>query len=728
MHEDAPTVEAPVRAVTVYRSGAVVQREASLPGNTAAVVVSGLPLCLDDASLSARVAGPGAPAVTGVRVALAVTDVELPDPPEQQALDAARLEEARAQAAVALLKQRAEELATLQSPDQPGGRRGEAPPAVPLSARLALLDFQQARLADLDAALSRARDALRDAREARVQLEDAWRRATTARPPRAQELRKAAWLSLLGGDAGQGPWTLELSYLVPGARWTPSYSLRFDAALAEVQVELRAAVAQRTGEDWRGARLTVSTAHPLTWTALPELPALRIGRRQPRPPRTGWRPAPEGADALYADYRAAVARLPVTRPVPRPSAAIPPSAVRAEEPVGGAAFAVSESAPAAGEVEVDALDLAMDDAPALESRAKRARGRGPVMRSAAMAMPPPAPSAPAPQATAMLSRSVPGGAPAQAAAYGGGGAPADGVGPAEPEELAAPEALLDYGRLRLAGPDAPSPGALQPASRLELYQERVSVQRVTIDQRALGLVDEARRRADLSGLALPPGHVHPAPIRDFDHAWSAEHPVDLDSDGTWHTLSLVRGRAPAQRRYVVVPREAREVFRTASFANPLETPLPTGPADVYVGGELLLTAPLRAADRGGRVRLGLGVEQGLEVARNTRFRERSSGLLSTTLALEHEVDVEVANQLSRAAEVEVRERLPTRRKDDEEIEITAVRTEPPWEAWEQEQRPVRGSHRWVVEVPPGGRRELKLRYTVEISGKKELVGGNRREG
>ena len=39
----------------------------------------------------------------------------------------------------------------------------------------------------------------------------------------------------------------------------------------------------------------LSTAEAQSWTELPELASIRIGRRQPSPPRVGWRPPPAWA-------------------------------------------------------------------------------------------------------------------------------------------------------------------------------------------------------------------------------------------------------------------------------------------------------------------------------------------------------------------------------------------------------------------------------------------------
>src|SRR5690606_24484254 len=83
-----------------------------------------------------------------------------------------------------------------------------------------------------------------------------------------------------------------------------------------------------SGEDWRGVKLVLSTAAPMTWTELPELPSIRIGRAQPPPPaRAGFRPAPQGAGALFSDYdrdrMSLLRRLPAPSPYSLPALAAP---------------------------------------------------------------------------------------------------------------------------------------------------------------------------------------------------------------------------------------------------------------------------------------------------------------------------------------------------------------------------------------------------------------------
>ncbi|HJL20276.1 MAG TPA: DUF4139 domain-containing protein, partial [Sandaracinaceae bacterium LLY-WYZ-13_1] len=297
--------------------------------------------------------------------------------------------------------------------------------------------------------------------------------------------------------------------------------------------------------------------------------------------------------------------------------------------------------------------------------------------------------------------------------------------PAEPELTAARE-MLDYGRLRLAAPHAPGRGKLVLESRRARYLALVEETRVEV---ALddALTESARRARDLARAALPSGCVAPAPS-GFDYVYRTDGRLDAPSDGAFHALSLSTHEAEARPRFVVVPRESRDAFRYVEIDNPLDAPLLDGPVDVYVGADFLTTSRVREVPPGGVLRLGLGVEERLGVARNTRYAEKSSGLIGGRLDLEHTIEVSLSNQLPTDADVEVRERLPTAREEDDDVAVREDEVEPPWEAWEPDDgAALEGGRRWRLVVPAGAERALTARYTIRIASKHELVGGNRRE-
>ncbi|MFG3056296.1 DUF4139 domain-containing protein [Kitasatospora sp. NPDC048239] len=78
-----------------------------------------------------------------------------------------------------------------------------------------------------------------------------------------------AHLDLTVEAATAGPTLLTISHLVPCAVWRPSYRATLTAG--GLHLESEAVVWQRTGEDWHGVRLTLSTARSALATAPPAL-------------------------------------------------------------------------------------------------------------------------------------------------------------------------------------------------------------------------------------------------------------------------------------------------------------------------------------------------------------------------------------------------------------------------------------------------------------------------
>jgi uncharacterized protein (TIGR02231 family) len=65
---------------------------------------------------------------------------------------------------------------------------------------------------------------------------------------------------------------VELSYMVSGAGWTPSYDLRASNTNEPVKLTYKANVYQSTGEDWNGVRIKLSTSNPNRSHIKPSLP------------------------------------------------------------------------------------------------------------------------------------------------------------------------------------------------------------------------------------------------------------------------------------------------------------------------------------------------------------------------------------------------------------------------------------------------------------------------
>lgn len=240
---------------------------------------------------------------------------------------------------------------------------------------------------------------------------------------------------------------------------------------------------------------------------------------------------------------------------------------------------------------------------------------------------------------------------------------------------------------------------------------------------------EGRESKASSGETLAPepaGHVLPRPVEGFDYSFEVEGSATIPSDGKWVGASLCVADAKSTPRFVCVPRESREVFRFIDV-DPLEAPLLAGPLDIYMDGRFLLARAMPVVSPGETLKLGLGVEQRIKVARNVRFDESVAGMLRGSLELEHHLEVEVVSYIDTNAILEIRERIPVLREDEDDIEVRVLKSEPLWSPYKNEDDTLRGGYRWKISLARGEKHVLGASYTIKIASKNELVGGNRRD-
>jgi len=213
----------------------------------------------------------------------------------------------------------------------------------------------------------------------------------------------------------------------------------------------------------------------------------------------------------------------------------------------------------------------------------------------------------------------------------------------------------------------------------------------------------------------------------FDHRYDAEGLADIPSNRMPHRIGLHSAEVSGSPRFVSVPREAAEVYREVVIENPFDAPLLAGPVEVFVENALLCTSSIPLVDRGGRISLGLGVEERLRVARNARIEESTAGLLGGSTVVDHAITIDLSSSLGQKVTVDVFERIPV--TDDKDIEIKLSYTRPSHETYSQVERgaPLRGGMRMQVDVPAGGKNRVELGYRLTLPSKNELVGGNRRE-
>lgn len=161
------------------------------------------------------------------------------------------------------------------------GRELDAPPQTGRNLstwQRALLDPLKLETEALDAAVSDAATL----RSLDRRLEDL--RAQAAKLEAASQHRERVAEVLFACPAGQRA-QVALSYLVGGASWTPVYEARATPDRESVDFATYATVKQTTGEDWSAAKLTLSTAVPLTNATPPRIDPLELSAEERTPPK-----------------------------------------------------------------------------------------------------------------------------------------------------------------------------------------------------------------------------------------------------------------------------------------------------------------------------------------------------------------------------------------------------------------------------------------------------------
>lgn len=757
-----------VREVCVFRSGAVVTRLAEVQPNGAwpdEVALIGLPLAIDDESVRVSVVGgtdAKLPRPADVRVDLVVPDIGEPLlPVDETELRAAADEIARLQELLQRIDRESARMDAIGL-SLPEPFENRPPKPAPAAAWSGVIDWKHRWKRERADERRRVFEDLLRAQETLARLRRLLRELRASQDSRESRVSKRVRLRLREGGTPTGA-TLKLEYRIPGARWVPTYVFRMGRDGKSAQLAVKALVVQSSGEPWDRVKLAVSTADLLRDNELPELSSLRIGRRQPEPPKRAYRDSPSGLDALFEGLDNAIA----TSEPPPPIAPPPPPAepaidalldgfgdeggLGADMPAPASATGAkggraddrmrSKDAPMKKQARMEppkpARDFKADLAATTTPKAPpappaRSRAPGGVPRPSNQPMP--APAMPMPpmsmevagemEMAPDMDAAVPDGGPR--GGFGGGAI----AGKAERRPMTPPPpspGMMKFSDLVMAGWGDPG---VRGRLRAGTLADRLAGLDASHAPGVAARLQEAEARAEESSYVSFPGETQDvgSSCGSYDHRYDAEGLADVPGDGRIHSVPLLARTAPVATTLVVVPRESTQAVRVAEMRNPLESPLLAGPAEIYLDDEFLVTSPIRTVPAGADLKIGLGVEEALKVARNTHFEEEATGLLGGGALLHHKVEIEIANRLASPVKIDVRERVPIKDEEDKDVDITVPVPTPAWEDYDQDETGrIKGGRRWRMSLAAGESKKIFWTYSIKIDSKNEVVGGNRRE-
>ncbi|MCF6228748.1 MAG: DUF4139 domain-containing protein [Planctomycetes bacterium] len=696
--------ESSIIKVDVYARGAVITRRVelpvSVPSEACTLTISGVSNQFETGSLRTKVDGERQ--ISSLRTRLFKPEDIQSDPISLVALEKLEQERNRNYKQIERVQKQIDLFEGMSLNQDLLARSKNAPApnvAERFSTALKVNDTIDARLRALYTEMRARRSTERDIQK-RTEEADSQPKAIRRRP--VQQV-------LIGiAEGSEHLRALEVSYSVESARWWPAYSVRLSEGGQRAAFALEAFVAQQSGENWKNVEISLCTADMIQDIRLPVLDSLRYGRKQDAP-RSGYREPPEGLDSLFSNFDSYMESIPG----------------RAREQFIGSSTTARGQTLEVDSVADDDYDDDWDEGLADEESEESClddivMARGAV---AELSAPPPAPIA-APSPAPIASQAAP-----EVSKKRSKAAPSRRSGNVMPEEAV----MLD------AFGSAPGGGLGSSFESPKEPEASTNEEWLDFDQLLLGGAGDGSHRGRLSrlptgaggdggGLNTPDNTSDPMYSRGmFDHRFTADGVVDIPANGQVHRIQLRTQNAPSEMNFRCAPRVDERVFREVALTNPFEAPLLPGPVDVFIDGTLVMSSKIDGVDRGGNVNFGIGEEQRLRVARNTKVHEESKGLLGGKSEIDHTVSIDIASSLGVDVVVEVIGRIPV--SGDDKIDVSLLRSKPDAEKYDQRDRDqyVEGGLRWKLPVPAGGKSSIEYEYRIVLPAGYELNGGNRRE-
>lgn len=731
------TVNTSIDRVTIFNQAALVTRTGKIPplngNNTVKLHIKNLPLAFLDDSLRVGVVNKSSWAVSNVSIEIdkSAENIKKIDKNELKKLEE-ELENLQHEAKIINLQAgRVKQWMSLPVPQRKGETEKPAEEEFHFNAWQAYIKNSEAKLESLYKKLEELNwkeTILLDeiiARKELLQAENFLKIQDNIR------FHKNLIVTVLSIDRRElYPEELALSYIIPGARWSPIYKLYIQDNYKKASLVMGAQIAQNSGEEWGNVKLGFSSAVLERNSQLPDLPSRKIGRAQLYTPPSFREKKPPSEevfrsfDEWHKEAKIKISGLkgPGEDKVTHPSGLIsrrepsrPRSALLANtfEALPPPCEAPVESEqiyamPCPADSEVICFEPFLDED--FKEKAKKkddfsplAKPRPQLMARKVMA-PPPVPSMPA---------GAPGSLPG-----GGGGAFYE----EEEREIFVTsseerkETTSDYLNYELMSPD-------NMIYRGQLRKVRAIKVTALVTEKEEVICSAIKRAKDST--YVKPFTDQPLPSIQF--VYHASGRANVPSDGQPHTVDIMSGEAISSIVYLTIPMTDLEVFKRLTIKNPFSAPIPQGPVQVFLDSAYVFTTFLKSVGIDGQAYFPLGVEQSIKVSRNTSFSQEEKGFITSSSTARHRVEIALKSSLDETVSVKVIERLPVAHDEEENLTVNIVLMKPEGKELEFiDNKRVRGAREWNIELTPGSREVAEIEYDILLSSKMEISGGNRR--
>ena len=192
--------------------------------------------------------------------------------------------------------------------------------------------------------------------------------------------------------------------------------------------------------------------------------------------------------------------------------------------------------------------------------------------------------------------------------------------------------------------------------------------------------------------------------------------ASVPSDNTAQKIPVTSAILNATLEYATTPKRLAAAFLTAKVANTSEFPLLPGAMNIFLDGTFVATGALALVMPGEKFDLALGADEGISVKhkRVQRFTE-NTGLTKSGQRFTYEYLLTIQNNKKVAARVVVSDHVPVSRH--EKIVVKQLVPDA------KEMKPTaEGSLKWTLDLKPGEKRELTLKFSIEHPNDLQVTG------
>lgn len=277
----AAPADAPIAAVTVYPGSATVERVVQVKPGMTEVEIAGLPANFDTRTVRVQ-------ASNGIQLGRIVTR-------DTSAAEAPGAREAELEQKLQAMRDARD---VLEVEAQAANVVRAYLEKLPAAGERTMGTDGKAIAGAIDAVRHGARDTFSQIQRTQVQVRD-MERKIAALQKELDRVRSGArdQRSLTVAVAARQGGALRVAYQVNGAGWKPAYRATLDTTTSRIELERMAVVSQKTGEDWSGVAMKLSTGQPRLSPQAPEPQPHLLAYRPPAPPMDFRSPLPAPAPA-----------------------------------------------------------------------------------------------------------------------------------------------------------------------------------------------------------------------------------------------------------------------------------------------------------------------------------------------------------------------------------------------------------------------------------------------